>query len=140
MIEIASHGLYHNETEMYNQMPLDMQIQYLTLSRAYIEGNITGIPPLTTFITPFDTYNSDTLAAMTSTGFNVLSSGLFNTNCPLPNLVTPDLYLRYPSTSLPNDVTTPVPASQTMSDIIYQIGLCGWAVVMLHPWVSPFLS
>jgi len=132
-IEIASHGLYHNASEMYNEMPLEMQIEYLATSRAYIQGNITGIPPLTTFITPFDVYGSDTPSAMTATGFSVLTSGLFNTNCPIPNQVPPYLYLRYAATSLPNDVTTPVPASTTMSDVLYQIGLCGWAVVMLHP-------
>jgi peptidoglycan/xylan/chitin deacetylase (PgdA/CDA1 family) len=129
-VEACSHNWNHVDISQYN---LTDQISMLQNSSAKITSLLPGIPPVITFISPYNSWNSDTLTALADTGYDRFSSSYGLDPGPLSN--TAPIY-HYPATAATTDwvnITSGVTAATTISQLQSGLSTYGFGVVMVHP-------
>jgi len=77
-VEVALHGYSHQTTRVpdyteFQGLPYDEQLRRLTDGKALLEALFSV--PITTFVPPWNNYDSNTLYALNALGFSVLSAG-----------------------------------------------------------------
>ena len=79
-VEIALHGLTHqniNNAGEFGDLTYEENYRRISKGKHYVEQYFK---PVITFIPPFNAYNCNTLLALDSLGFKIISSDLFNTH------------------------------------------------------------
>jgi len=129
-IEVASHGYNHEDFTTFSAAD---QQTLLSESIAQIK-QITGIT-VSTFIPPYNAWNTDTIAAMNTNKITTFSSEEDLDMPPFPT-GTPYHYPIGADTSYTDSTWTwyyPQASSVVFSEITAQIRRGGYAAVMLHP-------
>jgi len=128
-LEISDHGWNHED---FSSLSLNEQTDLLNKSINKI-AEYTGIYP-TTFIPPFNAFDSNTIRALLATGFTYMTSQDKLDPPPHPN--NAPIY-RYPIDAATSDPASSLyyayPADVVMKQIQNQLNNDGYSAVMMHP-------
>ena len=134
-LDIANHGWNHEDFAL---LTLQEQSDLLEMSNAKISEHLEVQP--TTFITPFNRMNEDTIAAMLENDLRVVSANVTGSYTPfVRNATDGALVYHFPTTAKTGDLNSDDTQwlgfghEQTMTEINDSIGRYGYAVVMMHP-------
>jgi peptidoglycan/xylan/chitin deacetylase (PgdA/CDA1 family) len=143
-LEIANHGWKHED---FSLLPETNQSALMALTNAKIE-KLVGVTPLT-FITPFNTLNNATSAAMKENGLEIISADNYTDTfhvesgeldpARVDDQARSEIYHfpmnAYMSTYVEEEARW-INASrdQVLADIDQGINRDGFSVVMMHPW------
>jgi len=94
LVEVASHGWNHEDFTTFN---LTSQINLMIQSKSRIEYLFPFKAPISTFIPPFNSFNDDTITALSTVGFLDFSSQ-FDMDVGWTNLNPPYHFPAYGST------------------------------------------
>jgi len=126
MIEIASHGYNHED---FTTFSLSNQVTLLSESLSKIKS-LTGVRP-TTFVPPYNAWNSHTLTAMSRNNITLFSSEEDLDDPP----TSPDWPIGADTSFTDPSFTVYYAQSAdiVMGEINAQIAYAGYAAVMMHP-------
>jgi len=128
--ELFNHGWIHED---FSTFTLSEQIDLLTRSNNKITQDL-GMRP-TVFVPPFNSFNDDTITAVTSVGFTYFSAQ-DEIDLPPYDLNNPSLW-HFPIGAQTNNEELPyfhpVPANLTYSDMKIQLARDGFSAIMMHP-------
>jgi len=79
LCEVWNHGYNHED---FTTFTLAQQVTLLSNARLNISA-LLGIPPVTHFVPPFNSWNSNTLTAMAQVGYNMISSEVDQDPAPI---------------------------------------------------------
>lgn len=144
MTEVVYHSQKHKDFSTFSYAE---QLEQFQTGAANLYGSQSKLPenpwPLTTFIPPFNRFNSATIQAMKDTGYKVISSQIlpnlcldgamnFYSDCSETGLQNGIYHYPQVATTWDENTQSGIPASETIALIKKQISSCGWSVVMMH--------
>jgi peptidoglycan/xylan/chitin deacetylase (PgdA/CDA1 family) len=146
-MEIADHGFNHEDFTLVPNFLYNFLIFYPQFTEAQQDDlllnatekifNLLGVTP-TTFVPPYNTWNTNTETAMQANGYDRFSSEVGQDPGPYP--LSGQTFYHFPIGAQTSDQGdnggvryTGVPASKTWADIQTQLATYGYAAVMVHP-------